>query len=170
MDGLFRGFSVGMNDAAAMAQVLVAPDFGDVQALGNLVDAERLLAVEGLGYDGRALGFFAEAPPAAAHPAPGAGRGQPGMGALADEFALELGQGGKQVKHEPALGGGRVDGVGEGHEPHALLLQVAHYLEQVFERAPELVELVDVDRVARAQPAQQLVEFGATGAGLDTFS
>jgi hypothetical protein len=36
--------------------------------------------------------------------APGPGRGQPGGGALADEVALELGQGGKDVEDELAAG------------------------------------------------------------------
>lgn len=124
MEGLLGGLSVGVDDNAAVAQVLVERDLGDVQALGNLVDAERLLAVERFGHDGRALSFFAEAPPAAAHSASGTGRGQPGVGALANELALELGQGGKQIKHEPALGRGRIDGVGERDQPHTLLLQV----------------------------------------------
>ena len=36
------------------------------------------------------------------------GRRQAGVGAFADDVALELGQQGKQVKHKPALGRGRV--------------------------------------------------------------
>jgi hypothetical protein len=44
------------------------------------------------------------------------------VGALANKLAFKLGQGGEEVKHEPALGGGRVDGMGEGDQPHALLL------------------------------------------------
>lgn len=35
----------------------------------------------------------------------------------------------------------------------------------MLERAPEPVELIDGDCVARAQPTQQLVELGAAGAG-----
>jgi hypothetical protein len=64
IEALLGGFSVGVDDDAAVAQVLVERDFRDVQTLGNLVDAERLLAVKGLGHDGRALGLFAEAPAA----------------------------------------------------------------------------------------------------------
>ena len=92
------------NDDAPVAQVLIKGDLGDVQALGNLIDAELLLAVKGFGDDGRALGLFRKAPLAAAHPAPRPRRSQPGVGALADQFPLELGQGSKQVKYEPALG------------------------------------------------------------------
>lgn len=57
---------------------------------------------------------------AAAHLGAGAGRGQSGVGALANQLPLELGQGGKQVKHEPALGRGRVEGIGEGNQARAV--------------------------------------------------
>jgi hypothetical protein len=68
MAGLLRGFAVGVDDAAAMAQILVEGDVGDVQALSNFVDAELLFAVERLGHDGRALRFFGEAPSAPTRP------------------------------------------------------------------------------------------------------
>ena len=61
-----------------------------MQALGNLVDAKLLLVVKGFGDDGRALGFCPEPPLAAADPAPGLRRGQPGVGALANQLALKL--------------------------------------------------------------------------------
>lgn len=41
--------------------------------------------------------------------APGAGGGEPGAGALTNEFGLKLRQRGKDAKHEPAIGGGRID-------------------------------------------------------------
>jgi hypothetical protein len=41
---------VGVDDHVAVAQVLVERDFGDAQPLGNLIDAELLLAIKrGLG-------------------------------------------------------------------------------------------------------------------------
>ncbi|GAB3639283.1 hypothetical protein GCM10027422_48740 [Hymenobacter arcticus] len=89
------------------------------------------------------------------------------MGALANQLALEFGQRGKQIKHESALGRGLVNGIGEGHQAHAHLLQVAHYLEQVAQRAPEPVEpvkLVDVDRIAGTQLREQPLQLGAAGA------
>nr|GFC73676.1 hypothetical protein [Tanacetum cinerariifolium] len=46
---LLGSFAVGVDDDAAVAQVLVEGDFGDVQALRNLVDAELLLPIEGFG-------------------------------------------------------------------------------------------------------------------------
>jgi hypothetical protein len=83
LGGLVGRFTVGVDDDPAVAQVFIERDFGDAQALGNLVDAELLLAVERLGHNCRALGFVREAP-AAADPAPRPGRGQPGVGALAN--------------------------------------------------------------------------------------
>ena len=59
---------------------------------------------------------------------PRAGCGQPGVGALANQLPLELGKRSKEVKHEPPLGGGRVDGSGEGNQAHAQLLEGAHPL------------------------------------------
>ena len=79
-----------MDGYGAVAQVFVERDFGDVQALRNLVGAELLFEVEGFGDDSRALGLLREAPLAAADLPPGAGRGQPGVGALANQLALKL--------------------------------------------------------------------------------
>jgi hypothetical protein len=64
---------------------------------------------------------------------------------------------------QPALRRRGIGGVGERNQLHALLL--ANYLQQVLKQAPKPVELVDVARVAGAQPAQQLVEFGLASAG-----
>jgi hypothetical protein len=76
------------------------------------------------------------------------------VGALANQLALKLGQRGKQIKHEAALGRSRVDGVGQGNQAYAQLLKVAHHLQQVLKGAPQAVELVDVDGVAGAQLRQ----------------
>ena len=43
---------------AQVAQVFPAREVGDAQALRNLVHPKRLLALEHLGDDGRALRFF----------------------------------------------------------------------------------------------------------------
>ena len=43
--------AMGVDDHLSVAYVLIKGDLGDVQALGNLVDAELLLAVERLGDD-----------------------------------------------------------------------------------------------------------------------
>ena len=52
-------FSMTVDDDAPMAQVFVERDFGDAQALSNLVyPAELLFAIKRLSYDVRALGFF----------------------------------------------------------------------------------------------------------------
>ena len=62
-----------------------------------------------------------------------------------------------------SLGRVGVDGVGQGNQADAPALQVGHQVEQVLERAAQPVELVDVDRVARAHLQQQLVEFNPGG-------
>jgi hypothetical protein len=51
--------------------------------------------------------------------AAGAGGSQPGAGALADEIAFELGQGGKHMEHELAARGGGVDRLLETRNPMA---------------------------------------------------
>ena len=68
--------------------------------------------------------------------------------ALANQLALGFRQGSKQVKHEPALRRGSVDGIGEGDQPHPQLLQVAHHREQVAQRTLQSVKLVNEDPVA----------------------
>ena len=47
-----------VDDHTPMAQVFIARDFGDAQALGNLIHPKRLLAIERLGDDSCALRFF----------------------------------------------------------------------------------------------------------------
>jgi len=47
-----------VDDDAPVAQVFIERDFGDAQALGNLVHSKLLLAIERLGDDGRALRVF----------------------------------------------------------------------------------------------------------------
>jgi hypothetical protein len=113
---------VGVDNDPTVAQILIKRDFGDVQALGNLVDAELLLAVERLGHDSRALRFFREArrrpptrPRARAEVRPAWVRSRISSRSNSAREA-------KRLKHEPALGGGRVDGIGEGDQLHALLL------------------------------------------------
>jgi hypothetical protein len=62
-----------------------------------------------------------------------------------------------------------VDGVGEENQAPAPPLQVGHQVEQVLERAAQPVELVNVDRIARAQLQEQLIEFDPGGQGAGGF-
>nr|GFB72010.1 hypothetical protein [Tanacetum cinerariifolium] len=94
-----------------------------------------------LGDDGCALGLLGEAPLAAADPPPGARRGQPGIRALANQLALKL------TNEANRLNTSRP------------------WAKVVLERAPQAVELVDVNRVAGAQLTQQLVQLRAAGVG-----
>ena len=63
------GFSMTMDDDTPMATAFIARDFGNAQALGNLVHPKLLLAIERLSDDGRALDFFRQSTAAAAYPA-----------------------------------------------------------------------------------------------------
>ena len=72
------------------------------------------------------------------------GRGQAGAGALDDELALELGQGGEDAEHELACSGGCVDrGTLAGQDPqaHPATGQLVHQVDQVPQIAAEAVEL-----------------------------
>ena len=84
-------------------------------------------------------------------------RPQPGQGALADHPALELGQGGEQVEHQLAAGGGGVDGLGQRAQadaaradfldPHAFYARVlgadggrAHFLRRLGAEAEDVLD------------------------------
>jgi hypothetical protein len=79
---------------------------------------------------------------------------QPGEGALADHAALELGQGGEEVEHQLAAGGGGVDRLGQRAQTDAARTEVLDGLDQLLERAGEAVELPDHERVARAHAGE----------------
>jgi hypothetical protein len=53
------------------------------------------------------------------------------MGPLPDQVALELGEGGEDVKDEPPAGRRRVDRLGERPEADPALLERAHSLDQM---------------------------------------
>jgi hypothetical protein len=67
---------------------------------------------------------------------PGSGGSQPSGGAFADEVAFELGQGGEDVEHELAAGGGGVDGFLEAAEPDAAVGQTGDGVDQMAQDRP----------------------------------
>jgi hypothetical protein len=75
--------------------------------------------------------------------ATGPGYGQPGCGALADQVAFELGQGGKHVEDELAAGGGGVDRLLEAAEPDPALGQPSDSIDKMAQRAAQPVQLPD---------------------------
>jgi hypothetical protein len=97
--------------------------------------------------------------------ASGPGGGQPRAGAFADQVAFELGQGGKDVEHELAAGGGGIDRLLETAEPDPTLGELGDGVDQVAQGAAEPVELPDDEGVAGAQLVQELGEDGPVGAG-----
>lgn len=140
---------------------------GEVAVNGGPAHAEQLadfghgfvlLQIQGLRRLGFGEGFFRQAfgPPALTPPGPGGG--QAGFGSFADDVALKLGQRGEEVKHEPALGRGRVQVVVQAHEVDALFLKTRHQQDQVFQRAAQPVKLPDHERIAGTQPGQQQLE------------
>jgi hypothetical protein len=123
------------------------------QRLGDRPD-RVLAAVVQLAGDGRLRRRHDRGP--AALPAPGAGGGQAGGGALPDEIALELGQRAEEVEHQPAALRGGVDALAEALEAHAPALEVADDVQQVAQGAAQPVELPDQERVAGAELVEHL--------------
>ena len=82
-----------------------------------------------------------------AEPSPGPRCGQSGLGALANEIALELSQRAEDVKDELAPGGGGVDLLGEGLEANSPLGQRRHHLDQMLEGAAQAIEAPDHEGV-----------------------
>jgi hypothetical protein len=101
----------------------------------------------------------------AAAAATGPGRGQPGAGALADQVAFELGQGGEHVEHQLAAGGGGVDRLLQAPEPNPSLGQAGDGVDQVAQRPAQPVQLPHHQGVAGAQLVQDVVEGGPVGPG-----
>jgi hypothetical protein len=88
--------------------------------------------------------------------ATGPGGGQASSGAFADQVALELGQGGKDVEDELATGSGGVDRLLEAAEPDATAGQAGEGIDQVPQGAAKAIEFPDDQGVARAQLVQDL--------------
>jgi hypothetical protein len=97
------GLGLRVQGHAAVVQILVKGGLADAQTPGYVADAQLAGLLEQFGRAGRAQGLLGQARLAPADSATGAGGGQPGQGALADEFAFKLRERGKQVEHEPAL-------------------------------------------------------------------
>ena len=85
-------------------------------------------------------------PPAESPPRPR--RGEPGVGPLPDQVALELGQRPEDVEDELAARGGGVDLLGQALEADPPLRQRGHHLDQVLEGAAQAIEPPDDEGVA----------------------
>jgi hypothetical protein len=93
---------------------------------------------------------------------------QTGVGALANQVALKLGDGAEDVEDEPTTGRGGIDVLGEALEADAARLEVGQRLDKVLEGATEAVEALEADLAARAHVRKRLHQtrpfgFGAGG-------
>src|SRR4051794_20125800 len=76
----------------------------------------------------------------AAPASPGSGRGKPGLGALADDVALELRKGAEDVEDELPAAGRGVDLLGEALEADAAAVKLCDGLDKVLEGAAEAIQ------------------------------
>src|SRR4051812_19351379 len=76
----------------------------------------------------------------AALASPGPGSGKSCLGALADDVALELGKGAKDIKDELPAAGRGVDLLGEALEADALAVKFPDRLNQMREGAAEAIQ------------------------------
>ena len=139
---LGRAFRVGFGDIG------VKRGLGDAHQPADLAHGLVLRAVE---LDRVPALLRREPMFAPAHAAPRACGLQPRFGPLAHQSALELGQGGEQVKGQLAVDRGSVDAFRHRAELHARLVQPAHQRDQVGQRPAEPVEAPHHELVARAR-------------------
>jgi hypothetical protein len=94
----------------------------------------------------------------------GSGRSKSGDRALADQLALELGEGGEDAEHQLAGGGRRVDRrtlPGQHAQSDGARIEIMHDVDQVAQVAAEAIEFPNNDRVAGAHRLETCVETGA---------
>src|SRR3954454_15123132 len=115
-----RTATAGSNIATSFGQVAVEGGLGDAHEPADLGDAVLLGAVE-LHRELALLGRQQLRPPA--EPAPRPRRTQPGLGTLADEVALELGERPEHVEDQPAAARGGVERLLQAPEPDLLPLE-----------------------------------------------
>ncbi len=78
-------------------------------------------------------------------------RGQPGEGALLDEFPFEAGKGPEHVKDQPPAGGGGVNALLHRFEAHSPGFQLPDGLDQMWQRPTQPVQAPHHQRVPRPQ-------------------
>src|SRR5262245_13678475 len=89
---------------------------------------------------------------------------------LADDLALKLRKREQNVEREPAHAGGGVEGLGDRHEGHAVLVEQLDQLGEVGEGAGETVDLIDHNDGDLAGPdnGQKLLQGRAVERGSGT--
>ena len=108
----------------------------------------------------RAAAWSAAGARGAAAPAFGSCAGQPGLGAFADQGALELSGGAQDLEGELALRGGRVDRVHERAEEGAFRLQPLDHFQQMRKRPRQTVDAHHHQRVALGDPLEHAGQHG----------
>ena len=133
---------------------------GHPEGVGDLLHGvlPRVVHRPGLSRVGRA-----HLEPRPAHAAPGAGSGEPVDGAFDDQVVLELGDRSQHVEEQPAAGGGGVDPLGQGAQPHLPGLQLISERLEVAHRPAEPIQLGDHQGVPGPQVAQRLLQRRALG-------
>src|SRR3954466_9155075 len=109
---------------------------GDMERFANVLNGRGFVGVE-LFHHCDLFGGEGFAPAALASPC--SGRGKPGLGALADDVALELGKGAEDVEDELAAAGRGVDLLGEALETDALAVKPSDRLNQMREGSSEAI-------------------------------
>ena len=97
-------------------------------------------------------------------PSPGSGGLKPSHRPLADDVALELGEGAEDVEGQTSAGGGRVDTLGQRPEADAAPVEISYDFDQVRQGSGEPVEFPDYQHVALGQIRQSFVQLGTVGA------
>jgi hypothetical protein len=87
--------------------------------------------------------------------------GKTGLGALADQVTLELGQRGEDVEHRLAASGGGVNRLLQAAEPGTPVGERGDSVHQVTQRAAEPVKLSDHQGVAGAELVTDAIQLGA---------
>src|SRR5215203_3508691 len=108
-----------------------------MERFANVLNRRGFVGVE-LFHHGNLFGGegFAPATPASSI----SGSGKPGLGALANDVALELGKGAEDVEDELPAAGRGVDVLGEALEADALAVELRDGLDQVLEGAAEPIQ------------------------------
>src|SRR5215210_5885271 len=124
---------------AVLADTYIPPQrhAGDMERFANVPNGRGFVGIE-LFHQSDLFGgeSFAPAAPASA----GSGRGKPGLGALADDVALELRKGTEDVEDELPAAGRGVDLLGEALEADALAVKLPDRLNQMREGAAEAIQ------------------------------
>ncbi len=99
----------------------------------------------------------------ASRPASATRGGQPRLGALADQAALEFRKRAKHVKNQTPLRGRRVEGFGQTAKPDAPYPQGFDGFDQLLHRPRQAIELLHDQRVAAAREFERVMQGRAVG-------